>query len=133
MHTHPTRIGRASSAYKRPPSLLFFSYPLLSLVPSLKQMAPRKVYPPPSRFSRRLAAMRARQARDEAANENAAPHNNEVVDISSDSDSEQVPEYVPGEEEGMEEEHENILEHVPRAEPMGEEEDPEEDPEEEPE
>ncbi|MED6207335.1 hypothetical protein PIB30_034846 [Stylosanthes scabra] len=51
-------------------------------------MAPRKVYPPSSRFSRRLAAIRARQAKDEAANENVAPHNNEVVDISSDSDSE---------------------------------------------
>ncbi|MED6162964.1 hypothetical protein PIB30_075484 [Stylosanthes scabra] len=93
---------------------------------------PRKVYPPPH-FSRRLAAMRARQARDEAANENAAPHNNEVVDVSSDSDSEQVFEYIPGEEEGIEEEHENIPEYVPGAEPMGEEEDHEEDPEEEPE
>ncbi|MED6204185.1 hypothetical protein PIB30_006941 [Stylosanthes scabra] len=61
-------------------------------------MAPRKVYPPPSRFSRRLVAMRARQAKDEAANENAAPHNNEVVNISSDLDSEQVPKYVPREE-----------------------------------
>ncbi|MED6137535.1 hypothetical protein PIB30_065838 [Stylosanthes scabra] len=96
-------------------------------------MAPRKVYPPPSHFSRRLAALRARQARDKATNENVAPHNNEVVDISSDSDSEQVPEYVTREEAGIEEEDEDIPEYVPGAEPMGEEEDPEEDSEEDPE
>ncbi|MED6147166.1 hypothetical protein PIB30_041495 [Stylosanthes scabra] len=61
------------------------------------KMALRKVYPPPSRFPIRLAALRAHQARDEVGPANAAPHDNEVVDISSDSDSEQVPEYVPGE------------------------------------
>ncbi|MED6222001.1 hypothetical protein PIB30_060214, partial [Stylosanthes scabra] len=58
-------------------------------------MAPRKVYPPPSRFSRRLAALRARQARNEAGPANAAPHDDEVIDVSNDSNSEQVPEYVP--------------------------------------
>ncbi|MED6154754.1 hypothetical protein PIB30_115764, partial [Stylosanthes scabra] len=58
-------------------------------------MAPRKVYPPPSRFSRRLAALRARRAKDEAGPANAAPQEDEVIDVSSDSDSEQVPEYVP--------------------------------------
>ncbi|MED6206522.1 hypothetical protein PIB30_027614 [Stylosanthes scabra] len=60
-------------------------------------MNPRKVYPPHSRFSRRLAALRARRARDEAGPANAAPHEDEDIDISSDSDSKQVPEYVPGE------------------------------------
>ncbi|MED6205612.1 hypothetical protein PIB30_019362, partial [Stylosanthes scabra] len=60
-------------------------------------MAPRKVYPPPSHFSRRLDALRARRAKDEAGPANAAPQEDEVIDVSSDSDSEQVPEYVPGE------------------------------------
>ncbi|MED6148210.1 hypothetical protein PIB30_048132 [Stylosanthes scabra] len=64
-------------------------------------MASRKVYPPPSRFSRRLASLRARRARDEAGPANAAPQEDEVIDVSSDSDSEQVPEYVSGEEQQM--------------------------------
>ncbi|MED6138626.1 hypothetical protein PIB30_076137, partial [Stylosanthes scabra] len=58
-------------------------------------MAPRKVCPPLSRFSRRLAALRTRRARDEAIPANAAPQEDEVIDVSNDSDSEQVPEYVP--------------------------------------
>ncbi|MED6205270.1 hypothetical protein PIB30_016253 [Stylosanthes scabra] len=136
--THRPRI----SAYKRPPLSFLFPQILLSSLPSPIQMAPRKVYPPPSRFSRRLATLRAHQARDEAGPENAAPHNNGVVDISNNSDSEQVPEYVPGEGAGIEEEDEDIPEYVPGAEQLGEgeykvpgepEEEPEDDPEEDPE
>ncbi|MED6144916.1 hypothetical protein PIB30_019885 [Stylosanthes scabra] len=89
-----------------------------------------KVYPSPSCFSRRLAALKARQARDEAGPANVVPHDNEVVDISSDTDSEQVPEYLPGEEARIEEEGEEVPDYLPGAEPMGQEEDPEEDPEE---
>ncbi|MED6205966.1 hypothetical protein PIB30_022570 [Stylosanthes scabra] len=96
-------------------------------------MAPRKVYPPPFRFSRKLAAVRAQRARNEAGPANAAPHEDEVIDISSDSDSEQVPEYVSGEGVGNELEEEEVPEYVPGAEPMEEEEDPEEVPEEDPE
>ncbi|MED6218288.1 hypothetical protein PIB30_025379 [Stylosanthes scabra] len=120
----------ASSAYKRQHSILFSSHLLPSSFLSPNQMAPRKVYPPPSRFSRRLVALKARQARDEAGPANVAPHDNEVVEINSDSDLEQIPEYVPGEGAEIEEEDEEVPEYVPDAEPMGEEEDPEEDPEE---
>ncbi|MED6207873.1 hypothetical protein PIB30_039601, partial [Stylosanthes scabra] len=87
-------------------------------------MAPRKVYPPPTRFSRRLAALRARRVRDEAGPATAAPQDNEVIDISSDSDSEQVPEYVSGDGAGIEEDEE-VSKYVPGAEPMGEGEDEE--------
>ncbi|MED6195689.1 hypothetical protein PIB30_040369 [Stylosanthes scabra] len=51
-------------------------------------IAPRKVYPPPSHFSRRLAAFKASRARDEAGPVIAAPHDDEIVNISSDSDLE---------------------------------------------
>ncbi|MED6197370.1 hypothetical protein PIB30_055836 [Stylosanthes scabra] len=91
----------------------------------------KKVYPPPSHFSRRLDALRARRAREEAGSANAAPQEDEVIDVSSDSDSEQVPEYVPGEGAGVVEEE--VPKYVPGAEPMEEEEDPEKDPEEDPE
>ncbi|MED6148832.1 hypothetical protein PIB30_056709 [Stylosanthes scabra] len=132
MRTHPTRIGTHPAPIKGNPhlsfSLVFF---ILSSISTLK-MAPRKVYPPPSRFSRRLAALRARRARDEAAPANAAPHEDEVIEISSDSSLEQVPEYVPGEGAENEQDDEEVPDYVPSAEPMEEEEDSEEDPEEEP-
>ncbi|MED6160803.1 hypothetical protein PIB30_054751 [Stylosanthes scabra] len=61
----------------------------------------------------RLTALRARQARDEAGPSNAAPHNDEVIEISSDFDSEQVLKYVPGEGAGIgEEEEEEVPKYV---------------------
>ncbi|MED6106131.1 hypothetical protein PIB30_002024 [Stylosanthes scabra] len=88
------------------------------------KMTPRKVYPPPSCFSRRLAVLRACQARDEAGLADAAPHEDEVIDISSDSSSEQVLEYVPGEGAENKQDDEEVQEYVLGAEPMEEEEDP---------
>ncbi|MED6146293.1 hypothetical protein PIB30_033213 [Stylosanthes scabra] len=67
----------------------------------------------PTRFSKRLAALRACQGKDEAGPSNAAPHIDEIIEISSDSDSEQVPEYVPGEGAGIEEEEEEVPEYIP--------------------
>ncbi|MED6205280.1 hypothetical protein PIB30_016263 [Stylosanthes scabra] len=105
------------SAYKKASLLTLFSFyyllPNVSSQPS--QMAPRKDKAPqlPTYFSKRLAALRARQARDEAGPSNAAPHIDEVIKISSDSDSEQVPEYLSGEGAGIEEEEE-VPEYVPR-------------------
>ncbi|MED6112360.1 hypothetical protein PIB30_060963 [Stylosanthes scabra] len=99
-------------------------------------MAPRKDKAPqmPTRFSRRLAALKARQTRDEARPSNAEPRDDEIINISSDSEQEQEnplaqeePEDIPydGLEDGeMEEEEEGPEEDL--------EEDPEEDPEEEP-
>ncbi|MED6185839.1 hypothetical protein PIB30_060855 [Stylosanthes scabra] len=54
-------------------------------------MAPRKHKTPqmPTRFSRRLAALKARQTRDEAGPSNAAPRDDEIINISSNSEQEQ--------------------------------------------
>ncbi|MED6121610.1 hypothetical protein PIB30_031827 [Stylosanthes scabra] len=69
-------------------------------------MAPRKDKAPqmPTRFSKRLAALKARQTRDEAGPSNAAPRYDEIINISS--DSEQVQENV--QEEGGEIEEEEV-------------------------
>ncbi|MED6207382.1 hypothetical protein PIB30_035288 [Stylosanthes scabra] len=77
-------------------------------------MAPRKDKAPqlPTRFSKRLATLRAREARDEAWPLNSASHNDEVIEVSSDSNSEQVPKYVPGEGVGIIKEEE-VPEYVP--------------------
>ncbi|MED6188661.1 hypothetical protein PIB30_087997 [Stylosanthes scabra] len=124
-------------------------------------MAPRKDKAPqmPTRFSRRLAALKARQTKDEAGPSNVAPHDDEIINISSDSEQEQED---VQEEEGEIEEEEvpgygtliEVLQPLAQEEPedipydgpedgeMEEEEegpeediedDPEEDPEEEPE
>ncbi|MED6221190.1 hypothetical protein PIB30_052085 [Stylosanthes scabra] len=78
-----------------------------------EKMTPIKVYPPPSRFSRRLVVLRARRARDEVGPANAAPQEDEGIDVSSDSDSEQVPEYVPGEGAANEQDDEEVPEYIP--------------------
>ncbi|MED6128050.1 hypothetical protein PIB30_093920 [Stylosanthes scabra] len=112
----------------------------------------------PTRFSLRLAALRAPQSTNEAGPSNTAPINPDSIIISSDSESEEVleynpgaepmedeeeaPEYVPGDgmienqdqaeedpEEELEEEPEEYPEKDPEEEP---EEEPEEDPEEDP-
>ncbi|MED6195945.1 hypothetical protein PIB30_042613 [Stylosanthes scabra] len=104
--------------YEKPPA----EYP---------SMTPRKHKTPqmPTRFSRRLAALKARQTRDEAGPWNAAPRGDEIINISS--DSEQVQENVQ-EEGGEIEEEEDIPYDGPEdGEMEEEEEDPEEDPEEE--
>ncbi|MED6193349.1 hypothetical protein PIB30_018501 [Stylosanthes scabra] len=62
----------------------------------------RQSSPTAYRFSKRLAAVRARQAKDEAGPSNAASCDDEIINISS--DSEQVPENVSGEEGEIEEE-----------------------------
>ncbi|MED6149291.1 hypothetical protein PIB30_061014 [Stylosanthes scabra] len=68
------------------------------------QMAPRKDKAPQmlTRFSRRLAALKARQTKDETGPSNAAPRDDEIINISSDSEQEQ--EYVQEEEGEIEEE-----------------------------
>ncbi|MED6143845.1 hypothetical protein PIB30_009655 [Stylosanthes scabra] len=111
MRTYSVRIGRASRAYKRTPSPshLSFSSLISQVSPNLRKA---KTYQAPTRFSRSLAALSARQAKDEVGPSNAAPHNDEVIEISSDSDSEQIPEYVPGEGAGIEEE-EKVPKYVP--------------------
>ncbi|MED6127885.1 hypothetical protein PIB30_092366 [Stylosanthes scabra] len=62
-------------------------------------MAPKgkaKVHQPPTRFSLRLAALKTRQSRDKAGPSRTASMNAEPIEISSDSESEEVPEYIPG-------------------------------------
>ncbi|MED6159082.1 hypothetical protein PIB30_039064 [Stylosanthes scabra] len=67
-------------------------------------MAPRTNKAPqmPTCFSRRLAALKARQTRNEAGPSNAAPRDDEIINISSDSEQEQ--EDVQVEEGEIEEE-----------------------------
>ncbi|MED6163507.1 hypothetical protein PIB30_080581 [Stylosanthes scabra] len=74
-------------------------------------MAPKGKAMIPTRFSLRLAALRARQSTDEAGPSNTAPINPDPIIISSDSESEEVPEYIPG-AEPMEDEEE-APEYVP--------------------
>ncbi|MED6208952.1 hypothetical protein PIB30_049899 [Stylosanthes scabra] len=116
-------------------------------------MAPRTDKTPQmsTRFSRRLAALKARQTKDEAGPSNAAPRDDEIINISSDSKQEQED---VQEEEGEIEEKEvpgygaliEVLQPLAQEEPEDipydvpgdgemeeEEEGPEEDPEEEPE
>ncbi|MED6140143.1 hypothetical protein PIB30_090230 [Stylosanthes scabra] len=60
-------------------------------------MAPKgkaKVREPPTRFSLRLAALKIRQSRDKAGPSRTAPINDESIEISSDSESEEVPKYI---------------------------------------
>ncbi|MED6222073.1 hypothetical protein PIB30_060914 [Stylosanthes scabra] len=54
-------------------------------------MAPRKHKTPQmsTRFSRRLAVLKARQTKDKAGPSNAAPRDDEIINISSDSEQEQ--------------------------------------------
>ncbi|MED6210901.1 hypothetical protein PIB30_068470 [Stylosanthes scabra] len=105
----------------------------------------------PTRFSLRLAALRAHQSTDKARPSNTASMNTDPIIISSDSESKEVPEYILGAEPMEDEEEapecvpgdrmmenqdqaEEDLEEDPKEEPEEEsEEDPEEDPKEEPE
>ncbi|MED6186276.1 hypothetical protein PIB30_065228 [Stylosanthes scabra] len=62
-------------------------------------MAPKgkaKVHQPPTRFSLRLAALKAHQSRDKAGPSRTVPINAKPIEISSDLESEEVLEYIPG-------------------------------------
>ncbi|MED6147446.1 hypothetical protein PIB30_044053 [Stylosanthes scabra] len=74
-------------------------------------MTPRKDKAPqmPTRFSKRLTTLKAHQTRNEAGPSNAAPCDDDIINISS--DSEQVEENVPGKRGQIEEEE------VPEKEP----------------
>ncbi|MED6151705.1 hypothetical protein PIB30_084928 [Stylosanthes scabra] len=94
-----------------------FTHTLHSFLPnlpiSLLKMAPKgkaKVHQPPIRFSLRLAALKTRQSRDKAGPSHIAPINAEPIEISSDSESEEVPEYIPGTGQSDDEE---VPEYIP--------------------
>ncbi|MED6213361.1 hypothetical protein PIB30_092355 [Stylosanthes scabra] len=102
-------------------------------------MAPKgkaKIHQLPTRFSLRLAALRTRRSRDKAGPSNPAPISTERIEISSDSESEEVPEYILGAGQSDDEE---VPDYIPEDGPAKnqdpedeepEEEDPEEDSEE---
>ncbi|MED6226025.1 hypothetical protein PIB30_099438 [Stylosanthes scabra] len=102
-------------------------------------MAPKgkaKIQQLPTRFLLRLAALRTHQSRDKAGPSNSAPISAEPIEISSDSESEEVPVYIPGAGQSDDKE---IPDYIPEDGPAEnqdpedekpEEEDPEEDPEE---
>ncbi|MED6176337.1 hypothetical protein PIB30_087189 [Stylosanthes scabra] len=105
-------------------------------------MAPKgkaKIHQLPTRFSLRLAALRTRQSRDKAEPSNPAPISGAPMEISIDSESEEIPEYIPRAGQSDDEE---VPYYIPKDGPAKnqdpedeepEEEDPEEEPEEDPE
>ncbi|MED6124605.1 hypothetical protein PIB30_060467 [Stylosanthes scabra] len=81
-------------------------------IKGLMQMTPKgkaKVHRPLTRFLLRLAALKTRQSRDKVEPLRTAPMNAEPIQISSDSESEEVPEYIPGTGQSDDEE----LEYIP--------------------
>ncbi|MED6165626.1 hypothetical protein PIB30_101393 [Stylosanthes scabra] len=69
-----------------------------------------KVHQPPTRFSLQLAALKTRRSRDKAGPSHTAPINAEPIEISSDSESEEVPKYIPGTGQSDDEE---VPEYIP--------------------
>ncbi|MED6135399.1 hypothetical protein PIB30_046061 [Stylosanthes scabra] len=55
-----------------------------------------KIHQPPTRYSLRLAALKTRQSRDKVGPSRTAPMSTEPIEISSDSESEEIPKYIPG-------------------------------------
>ncbi|MED6159690.1 hypothetical protein PIB30_044555 [Stylosanthes scabra] len=163
VRTHQSRRGRAPGVYKKDPlphSLFIFHS---SLLISSLQMTPKgkaKIHWPPTRFSLRLAACRARQPIDKAETSSRTPAKSDSIIISSDSEEnldsssekeepgldpqgsnhgedssdEEVPEYIP--EDGPTENQDPRVEEPegPGADheidPNPDPEEPEEDPEE---